>query len=711
MHRSLTATLVASLFAAVASLMLTTAAMADHVPTLRGAITDEGGRLTERRDVAEAAQEALFDATGTQLYVLFVESTGLLDVDTFADDVAAENELAARDALLVVAFADRTYALQTGAALNRDVSQNELDDIIADRVVPALQAGDPAGAIVGAAQGISTAVPAVIVTPAPTPASTAASTPAGTGTPVPPVDPPASGTGGGLPLVPILLVVLVVAGGIWLFMRARRARDGIRGSFQEARTQEELGREANQLLIKTDDALRDAEQEVGFAEAQFGAAQSAALATALAAAREDLRQAFTIGQELDDTVPETPEKRRAMMSEIIDRCRKAQAAVDEQRAIIEGLRDLQERAPEVLAALPAAIASVEARLPEARTTMQRLSGYAETSWSAVSGNLEAATDQLASARARLGEGQAALKIEDRDAAAVATRDAQEQVADATRRLDAMAATAGSLDQVADRLAEAMRELEADMTAARSSMTEPAQQSHLAPAEAALVQARSLASATRPDPMAALRQVTVAQTMVDQMLAGVRQAEEQQRRVQASAQMAIATAEASITQAAGYIDGNRQSAALGRRTRNRLVEAQRYLAQSRQAVAADAAAAVQLANTADALADEALALAREDAAQTAPQVLPPIPDRPEDSLGVILGSIFGGGRGSGWGGGWGGGGSWPGGFGGGSRGGSRGRGGFGGGRSGSGGFGLGSGGFGGGSSRGGFGGGRSSSGRW
>lgn len=703
------ASLPALAVACLLSLILAPAALADHVPILRGAITDENGHITQGRDQAEAAQATLFDATGTQLYVLYVESTGALDVDTFADDVAAENGLGERDALLVVAFIDRRYALKSGSDLNRDVSQNELDGIVQDGVVPRLVANDPGGAIVAAAEGLQAIIPAATPTSIPTPTTLV----------VPPVSPPPStGAGGGIPIVPIVLVLVVIGVGYWLFSRARRAREGIRGTFQEARTQEELGREANQLLINTDDALRDAEQEVGFAEAQFGAQQAAGLATALAGAREELRKAFAIGQELDDTVPESPEKRRTMIQEVIELCRKAQAAVDEQRAAIDGLRDLQRRAPEVLAVLPATIDALEARLPRARTEMERLRGYAEGSWSAVSGNLEAATEHVAGARAQLAEGQAALGREEREAAAVAVRAAQTRVADATGLLDAIGAAVTSVDQMTGQLETAIREVEADMAAARTAASGPERQADLVRAESALAEARTLATGERPDPMAALRQVTVAQTMADQILAGVRQAEEQQRRVQTGAHMAIATAEASILQASSYISGNRHSRALGRRTRNRLVEAERYLADSRAALAADAVGATQLARTADALADEALALAREDAAVMSPTAPPPIPDSADDSLGAILGAILGGGGGWGSGGGWGGGsrgGGWGagwGGGGGGSGGGGFGRGGgFGGGRSGSGGFGLGSGGFGGGSRSGGFGGGRSSSGGW
>lgn len=708
----------APIAAVLALLVVSAGVVAEHVPILRGAITDEAGRLAGGSDEADAAQRALFEATGTQLYVLYVETTGATDIDTYADDVGAENELGERDALLVVAFGDRTDVLKTGSGLNDDISANELDDILLDRVEPALQAGDPEGAIVAAARGLQAVIPSNVSptagpTAGPTARATTAPSTAGPG----PAPPPSDGSsGGGIPLLPIIAVLAVVGGGIWLFMRVRRERAGVRGSFEEQKTQEQLGREANALLIETDDALRDAEQELGFAQAQFGEAQATALAKALEQARTELKQAFVVGQELDDTVPEPPEKRRAMIQEIIDRCKRARATVDEQREAIDRLRDLEKRAPEVLGELPSTIAAAEARVETGRATRQRLERFAESSWSAVAGNVDGAIERLAEARRLVDDGQQALTAGDRSAAAVAVRTAQERVGAAGAMLDAVEKSATDLEQMDAQLQADLRDLESDMAAARTAVAttrDAARQTELAKAESALADARRLATGEHPDPLAAQRQVAAAQATVDQLLAGVRAAQERGRVQETAARSAITMAETSISQASSYISAYRRSAALGRRARNRLVEAERYLEQARAMMATDLPNATQLARTADALADEALALAREDSS-TPPVVLPPVPDRPDDGLGSILGAIFGGmGSGSS---GWGGGGSSWGGGGGSTRGSSGGGGWFGGGGGGGGGGrssrgSFGSGGFGGGSRSGGFGGGRSSSGRW
>ncbi len=542
--------------------LLPATVLGSPVPVLRGAITDETGLLEEGRAQIEAAQNDLFQRTGVQLYTLWVETTGGADIGQFTIDVGRENQLGDRDALLVVAVEDRQNWLELGEGLNADVSQIEVDSIIRD-MGPQLADSDFPGAVVGAAQGLQAAVGAVAPVPG--------------GTPVPGSTP--APRGGGIDLLPVLLVLGIIGIGAWIFLRFRRERDRRRVAFQEAAEQERLGREANGLLIRTDDALRDAEQELGFAEAQFGAAQAAAMGKALVAAREELRQAFTIGQRLDDAEPESAEQRRAMIQEIIERCQRAQGAVDEQREAVERLRDLEKNAPQVLAALPASIDEVERRLPAAQESLARLDRYAQASWKAVAGNVDAARDRVAAARKHLAAGQAGLSGNDRSAAAVEARAAQERITEASGLLEAIDKTSASLDEAAARIETELRQVQADIAQARAAMsagTAPERGAALAQAETALAAVQRAAGAERPDVTAVMRQLTAVDGMVDELLAGIRAADEQRRRSAQLAAMAISAAEGSIAQAEDYISGYRRSQSLGRRARNRLDDARRYL---------------------------------------------------------------------------------------------------------------------------------------
>ena len=150
---------------------------------------------------------------------------------------------------------------------------------------------------------------------------------------------------GGFPtwLIVLFLLALLLAAGYWFF----RGRSN-RATFKERATQEDLGKQASALLLATDDALRSADQEVGFAQAQFGDAEAAPFQKALDDAKAELRQAFLISQQLDDDKPETPDQRHAMLQEIIDRCTRAQGMVNDQLARIKTLRDLVKNVDQVL---------------------------------------------------------------------------------------------------------------------------------------------------------------------------------------------------------------------------------------------------------------------------------------------------------------------------------------------------------------------------
>src|SRR5690554_2279821 len=86
----------------------------------------------------------------------------------------------------------------------------------------------------------------------------------------------------------VTIVVVAVAAlviGFWWLSR-KRLRFGPFARIDERQ------QEANILLVRADDAVTAAEDEVGFAIAQFGAKRAAAFSAALEAARAELREAF-----------------------------------------------------------------------------------------------------------------------------------------------------------------------------------------------------------------------------------------------------------------------------------------------------------------------------------------------------------------------------------------------------------------------------------
>jgi uncharacterized membrane protein YgcG len=568
---------------------LSGAARAQDVPRLQGQVTDlSGGQvLAGGRAQIDAALAELLRDENVQLFVLFVDSTGGRTVTQFADETARVNSLGSNDVLLVVAVRDRTDAVWRGSQSLSRLTDRELEDVLSRRVEPALARGDFAGAVVAAANGIG---------------DVAGEGSSGSG-----------GPGGGGPNLAWVLPVLLIAGGGFLVWRAFASRRQRREA-EAAREKdlEQLTHEANTLLIAADEALRDAREELGFAEAQFGEADVAPYREAVARATQELMAAFTLRQQLDDETPEEAAEQRRMVEEVAERARRVQAMLEEQAKRIEQLRDLERTAPEVLAALPAQLDALEARVPAAEQTLAGLGRYAEPSWASVRGNSEAAREMVTRARAAVEEGQTALGGEDRAAAGRSVRAAQQAVAEATRLLDAIEALAASLRQTEATAGTQLAAAAADVRAARAALaggSRPDLSGRLAEAESALQQAERAMAAAKPDFLAATRLIAQADAAADAILAELKQEEERRERESRLLASQLQAAERSYDRTADFIAARRRL--IGGAARTRLAEARRHLERARELAADDPRAALAEARRAQELADEAYELAEDD----------------------------------------------------------------------------------------------------
>jgi len=631
-------------------------ALAADIPRLSGTITDQTGEVDRNDPRIQSALDRLQRDHGIQLFVLFVDSTGDLSVTDYATEVAARNSLGVNDALLVVALGDRTDALWLSDGLDQ-ITNSEIDRVVGNEVEPRLGDGDFAGAVVAAADGLgaaagpgsgSTSQP--VSTPSPTPAQGGGSGGTGSG---------GSGSGGVSAVLVIIIAVVVLIVAYVLFLRFMRARRGGLSAEERDRQTGDLAKQANRQLIDTDDAIKDAQQELGFAEAQFGEETAKPYREALDAAAAELKAAFTIRQQLDDATPEDPPTRERMLREILARCDRAKGLVGEQAARIDSLRDLQKTAPDVLQKLPDQVASVHDRLPAADATRSHLESYAAASWAAVKGNVTEARKRLEFVSAETGRGTAAVTAGDLQTAAVAARGAQDALAQAGTLLDSVDRMAASLDQARDAFPGLLSEAEADVIAARQAaaagQVSPEVSGRLADAERLLASAKTAAAAAPPDVLAAQSAATQAHAAANEALAGIRAVAEQQTRERAALDSQMRSASAAVDRAADYIETRRGG--VGREARTRLAEAQRHWEDSRAAYAADPIRALQEAREAERLAGTAYSIAQGDFDQYdrggprgggssgggGSDVLGPM-------IGAILGGmIMGGGRGGGFGG--------------------------------------------------------------
>ena len=577
---------------------------------LAAQITDDVGALGGNKSAVQQALDDLQRAANVQLWVWFTDTTGSLLAPDLATQAATLSGFGGNDLLLVVAMSDHAYGYWKSDSIQ--LSNSQLDTILGADLEPSLRASDNAGAIVATAQGIRGAIGGS--TGAATTGPNATSSTSGTGT-----------TGGGSPLgtlVTVLLVVglIAVAGWWFLYIRKRPGAAGVAGAGTPGAPVDDIAvmktpdleKLANQALVQTDDAVRDSEQELGFAQAQFGDAEVTPFQAAIAGAKSDLAAAFKLRQQLDDAIPEDAATHRRMLEELVRGCRHAQAGLDSLNDEFEQLREIEAKAPQILAALPAQADALEARIPAAQQAMTRLAAYADASWKSVAPNIDEAGQRLAAVREAVDEGAKALATNDTQTAARAARLGQDALAQGTAFLDSIDRLAKELDEAKAKVDEMLVEADRDLAQARAAAADsadPALATRLAQADTLLSGARSALAGPRPDVATAYQGARDAHATADDILAALRTAAEQVARDAARLDASIKAAQTTLTRATDFIATRR--GAVGTEARTRLAEAERHLTQAVGAGATDPVGGTREADEATRLANAAYQAAQDD----------------------------------------------------------------------------------------------------
>lgn len=655
---------------------------------LSGPITDDVNSLSGTTPEVQTSLNDLQDATGTQLWVWYTDTLGGQDSADFATQTAKASGLGSEDLLLVIALDDRAYGYWKGDDVG--ITDSALSEILSLDLEAGLRSQEYAGAIVETAKALTTAMNGgpVVSVEAPIPGTTVA--------PVPPGGGPADGSTGGSPIGILVALAIIGVGAVligWFLSGSRRGNAGPAtanspddpNSDLAALAPKELDELANRILVEADDAIRDSDQELGFAQAQFGDEAAAPFVAAIEAARDNLKSAFTIRQRLDDATPEDAAARRQMLIDLVIACRKAQARLDAETHRFDELRELEKEAPDILAKLPAKAEALEARIPAAETTLAGLGAYADSDWQAVAANVDNARTRIAAVRAAADEGTKALSAGTPGIAAHAARLGEDGLAQGAAFLDAIDRLSSELakarTEVDAELAAAVTDLERAKVAAATGPPDPAVAPRLVEAEQLLSEARTALDPPKPDVTGAYDKARRANEIADAIEAGIRSAREQQAREAARLQAGLSAAQAAVTRASDYVAGQRGG--IGTDARTRVAEATRHLQQAVALAPTDPTAALTEADAATRLAAEAERIAKQDYGQWDDPFRGAGGRAGSDVAGAIIGGIIGGllsggghrgGFGGGGFGGFGGGGGGFGGFGGSSGGGSFGGGG-------------------------------------
>jgi hypothetical protein len=472
---------------------------------------------------------------------------------------------------------------------------------------------------------------------------------------------------GALWWLPSLIVFGGAAVAAVLVVRGLRAR-GRRMLEAEGRTPEALDQRAGLALVQADDVVRQAEDEVGFAEAQFGKSDAAQVARAVSSARQALREAFLLRQKLDDHIPDTESDRTRWNTRIIELCATATRLVETENSSLSERRSVERDAPERLAQLAAGLDETEAALPAARATLDALGRRfspaaigaadapraaaallvearrsADAASEAVSRgtlaapHLDAVARHLGTARTTLAQVEhiadtlngAATELES------SLADTRAGIAEARAARDANPLP-DAADLIGDAIAVAQRAADEAETQVRALAAGPGEAAAIGAAHGALAAGlpssrvdddgdsaharadahddsarggeRDLVPVGALNPLPAIGRLRDASLQLDQALAEARSNVERIKNAQAALRGAIFSANSYIEVAADFITSNRSR--VGPEARTRLAEAERQIVLA--GASADPVEALDIARRAARLAQDADALARYDA---------------------------------------------------------------------------------------------------
>ncbi len=642
-----------ALVAALAAVFLVAAPAAATPPVELGAsyVSDEAGVLGDaERAQVEDRLEQLAETDNLNLWVVYVDRfSNPSDAEDWATQTAEQGGLGPNQYLLAIAVDARQYWISSDTS--GPLSASQITSVDQDWVYPALRNGDWAGAAIAAADGMSAA----------------RSGAGGGGVPGSGSSGSGSGSGGAVGIVIIVVSVLaLVAVGAYFVIRAARRRAASR----PAESTEDLGKRAAAALVAADDALREAEQEHGFAAAQFGEEATRGLRDALTTARAELEQAFTVRQQLDDEIPDTDEQVRAWHEQTLQLATSADQRVQSQLEAFADLRRIEQDLPATRERLRMSRAEAAPALQGAQERFAELTAsYPAAALSTIADNTTQATDRLALADGQLSAADAAAAAGDTGKAAVALRTAEQAIAQARQLADAVGAHGDRIAAAAAEIPALRAELARDIAAAE---TLPDPDGRLAAASAA---ARAQLDAPAEDPVAALAALQRVDEELDALLRTARDAAARAEHARQVLPPTLAHAQAQIGAAEDFISSRR--GAIGATARTRLADARASFALAEQQAQAAPEQALDAASRAARLASDAISAAQSD-----------VSDFSGGSGGggdlgamlggILIGSALGGSRRRDGGfGGFGSGGFGSGGFGGGSFGGGGSRGGFGG----------------------------------
>ncbi|WP_312721882.1 TPM domain-containing protein, partial [Mobilicoccus sp.] len=582
-------------------------AWAEPPSAVRGPIADTAGVLGGDTGKVQQSIDELKSEDGLDLHVVFVKSFDGLSPDAWAKQAFEKSGFGGNDVLYAIATEDRLYSPWTTEASG--LTRRDLDRVNREDVEPALSRaangqGSWADAVIAAADGLGSAK-------------------GGGG----------SGGGGGVGTTVAVgggALAVALGGAALLGSRRRRkhaqenqGQEGQAGTPQDRRigpviggpggpagsaSPAELAQRSAAALVALDDEIRSSGEELAFAEAQFGTQATVRFREALEKAKAGSVEAFRIQHQIDDGEIAEPQRPGAWQR-IIDLATEADEALEEHAEEFRQMRNLQSKVPQMLGDLETRIGEVTSRIPAATQQLQALRAtYSEQALRTVRANVDHAGALVKAARGLISSGREHLSDNDRPAAVVSARGAEDALGQATSLLDAVDRAHLELPRAAEELDRRLASISSDVAdAERLGADDQFTRDALAAASTAIEQGRAARSGG--DPLGALAALDAAENDLDNALQRYRDAEVAGRRTRADLEERFDRARARLMSIDETIRVHR--GAVGTDARTRISEALRVYNEATGLAASDPERALSLLARAQQLGEEALRLADED----------------------------------------------------------------------------------------------------
>ncbi|MGB8403695.1 MAG: TPM domain-containing protein, partial [Mycobacterium sp.] len=537
----------------LAGTLLTPIATAAPPMRLGDYVTDTAGALNPaQRGEVNQAVEQLYRQQHLRLWVVYVDTFSGSDGRQWAQSTWHRSDLGESDAILAVATKDRGYALlvPTASAAGIDV-----DRLRRNVVEPKLHDGDWAGAAIAAAEGLHS--------------------------------PDSTFNWAGL--IGALAAIGVALGGLIWWTRRRRGQrraaelaaarlvDVTDADALAAMPLDTLEDLSKSIVVEVDNAVRTSDNELALAVGEFGEHDTAPFSAAVRNAKAAMAQAFTVRQTLDDAIPETPQQRRDLLTQVVVSAGRADKELENQRAAFHQLRDLVINAPTRLDSLTQQMVASTARIDPSQQTLAGLHGqFTETALASVAGNVDAAKERLAFADQNIAAARTLVgKPADSQAGLVdSIRAAELALGQAQQMLDAVSSAASDINHAVAALPAAIADIRGGIDAAAQVPSGPHSPELTAARDVAVQAVSSAQTSGAADPLGAFTGLAEADAALDKLLATIAEETAAAKRLRQSYDQALMAAQSRVRGVSDFIDTRRGS--VGPDARTRLAEAQRHL---------------------------------------------------------------------------------------------------------------------------------------